>query len=315
MNNAIAGISGGRTSARMAYMLDSSVVLAFQNTGLEHAKTYEFLDRIEDDIGRPIVRLEFRAPERGEPPKARSFEIVDSKHLSRHGEPFRDLLECLKAYRAKHKGKGPVAPYANMRLCTAYLKVRTQRSYCEALGWGGPTEYTEYVGLRADEPGRVAKMKQRNQDRDTDECAPLFDAGIAKDDVLSFWRSKSFDLEIGEHLGNCNCCFLKDERDLATALIDPTVDANFWIDIENDFGPMRRGGRPSYRQVYEEAPMRMVMRDAILSDRIDDARELGAQLGLTPKRVKLIIAQEKAAHVPFACECDAAKAEDFDGCI
>lgn len=302
--NAIAGISGGRTSARMAYLLDPSVVLSFQNTGREHPKTYDFIARLEDDIGRPIVRLEFRAPARGEPPRFATAVAVEHRHLARRGEPFLDLLECLRAFRAKHKDKGPVAPWARQRICTAYLKVKTQRKWCLQAGWGAATEYTEYIGLRADEPARVAKMRGRNADRDTDERAPLAEAGIVKSDVLRFWSQKPFDLEIPEYLGNCTACFLKDERDLATALLDPETDAGWWIGIEEEFAPMRRG-RPSYRQVLEEAPARMEIRGALAEGR-------GYTVDLPAKRVKLIVQQELAARSSFSCECDAAKGEDFD---
>lgn len=288
----------------MAYLVPA--LLAFQNTGREAAGTYDFIEAIEQDIGRPIVRLEFRAPPRGEPPKNATFEVVEHRYLSRKGEPFLDMLECLRTYRARHKGAGPIAPWARSRICTAYLKIRTQRRYCASLGWGDmPRDYTEYVGLRADEPLRVARMRQRNQQLDTLEVAPLADRGIVKADVFAFWSSKSFDLRVPEHMGNCTGCFLKDESDLATALLDPQTDPDWWIGIEDNYAPMRRG-RPSFRQVYQEAPARMLIRAALA--RGDDPPDVD----LPARRVKLIVAQERAARTPFSCECDAAKAEDFD---
>lgn len=301
---AIAGISGGRTSARMAYMLDPSVVLSFQNTGKEAVGTLDFIAELEHNLQRPIRRLEFRAPARGEPPRFATFEEVEHRHLARRGEPFRDLLECLRTYRAKHKDKGPVAPWARQRICTAYLKVKTQRKFCASLGWESPRDYTEYIGLRADEPLRVAKMRTRNADRDTDERAPLADAGITKEDVLRFWSTMPFDLGVPEHMGNCTACFLKDERDLATALLQDETDAAWWIGIEDHYAPMRRG-RSSYRQVLEEAPQRMLIRAAIAEGR-------AYTVDLPAKRIKLIVAQELAAATPFSCECDAAKGDDFD---
>jgi len=301
--HAIAGVSGGRTSAMMAYGLPESV-LCFQNTGREARKTYDFIARLEQDLGRPIVRLEFRAPARGEPPVQATFEIVEHEHLSRRGEPFIDLLECIRTYRAEHKSLGPVAPWARSRICTAYLKIRTQRKFCASLGWGHQRDYTEYTGLRFDEPERVAKMRERNDRLDTDERAPLYEAGVTKDDVLRFWATKPFDLEVPEHMGNCTGCFLKDERDLATALMEEETDAPWWIDIEEKYAPMRRG-RPSYRQVLAEAPERLKIREAI-------ARGEAYTVDLPKRRVRLIVAQELAARAPFSCECDAAKADDFD---
>lgn len=307
---AIAGISGGRTSALMAHRLNPDVVLCFQNTGLEAAGTLDFIDRLEQDLGQTIHRLEFRAPARGLAPINATFEIVEHPKLARtfKDSPFRDMLECLKTYRAAVKGLGPVAPWARSRICTAYLKIRTQRKFCASLGWGHQREYTEYVGLRADEPARVARMRERNEKLDTDERAPLFDDGITKADVLKFWGDRPYDLEVPEHMGNCTGCFLKDEADLATALLQPETDAASWISIEAEYAPMRRG-RASYAQVYAEAPDRMRIREAL-------ARGEAFTVELPKKRIKLIVAQEvdraKNGATGFSCECDAAKAEDFD---
>jgi len=91
--NFIAGVSGGRTSALMALkFVPKHTVLSFQNTGREHPATLDFIRRLEDDLQRPIVRLEWRAPSRGERPGKASFEIVSHENLSRNGEPFSDLL-------------------------------------------------------------------------------------------------------------------------------------------------------------------------------------------------------------------------------
>lgn len=324
--NAVAGISGGRTSARMAYMV--SALLSFQNTGRENAKTYDFLERLEQDLQRPIYRLEFRAPPRGEPPVRATFEVVEHRHLARDwkNSPFRDMLETLRTFRAKHNKlrpvddcgcrncksgmPHPVAPWSRSRVCTAYLKIRTQRKWCASLGWGTQKEYVEYVGLRVDEPRRVARMRERNDRLHTYEAAPLFDAGITKEDVLRFWAGKPFDLGIPEHLGNCEDCFLKDEADLATAMVDPnrSTDPADFISVERDYAPMRRQ-RSSYEQILHEAPARMAIRAALAEGR-------AYTVDLPQRRIKLIVAQEieraRSGASPFSCECDAAKADDFE---
>lgn len=294
---AIAGVSGGRTSAYMALRCcPPDTVFSFQNTGREHPQTLEFLRRVEDALRSPIVRLEWRAPARGEPPRNASFEEVRHENLSVHGEPFRDLLECLAAYRAKHKNKPPISPWARQRICTAYLKIKTVRMYTKALGW---EDFVSYVGLRADEPERVARMKERNDRLDTDERAPLFDLGISKGDVLAFWRNMPFDLELPEYLGNCTACFLKDERDLASALSHSITEADWWIESEQRFGPMRRG-RTSYADVLRESPERFKIRAQIARGVAEPVSNLPA------KRHKLIVIQERQAPSSFSCACEGA---------
>lgn len=295
MPQAIAGISGGRTSARMAYMVRGAV-LCFQNTGKEHAQTLEFLQRLEEDLDEEIVRLEFRAPARGEPPRMSTFERVDHAHLSRKGEPFLDMLECVRTYRKKVKGAGPIAPWARSRICTAYLKIRTQEKYCKSLGW---EDWTEYVGLRYDEPDRVSRMREHNDQRDTDRRAPLYELEITKADVMRFWAAMPFDLGLPEYLGNCDACFLKDERDLADALVDDSVDAKFWTDIERKYAPMRRG-RPSYAQVLAEAPERLRIRAAL-------ARGEEPRSRLSKKRHLLVVRQEQQPRQVWSCGCEGAE--------
>lgn len=301
MNQRIAGVSGGRTSALMAlHYVPADTLLCFQNTGKEHPKTLDFLQRLEDDIARPIVRLEFRAPPRGEQPAHATFEKVPHERLARKGEPFMDLLLCIKSYRAKVKGLGPVAPWARRRFCTAYLKLRTQAMFIKSLGWQDPTIY---VGLRADEQLRIAKMRKRIEERDVDEQAPLNEAEIAKDKVLRFWSTKPYDLDLPEHLGNCTAGFLKDEADLATALLDPETDANWWLDVTEEFGEMRSRGRPTYAQVLAEAPARMRIREAL-------ALGVTPTIDLPPKRHKLVLRQEEerlVSHSGFSCHCEGAE--------
>lgn len=295
-----------------------TAVFSFQNTGREHPKTLDFIERVEGDLGVPIVRLEWRAPPRGEPPRFAKFELVSHSRLSRKGEPFRDLLECLAAYRAREKGAEPIAPWARSRICTGFLKIKTQDAYCASLGW---TQWTQVLGLRADEPSRIARMRERNEIRGSssgasrrrwliDEEAPLDVAGIVKADVLQWWRGREYDLDLPEYLGNCTGCFMKDERDLADALLDPVTDAAWWIKIEEDFAPMRRGRSSSYADVFREAPARMKIRESIR-----EGKEL-PDVALPRRRLLAIVNQEQsAAREAFSCACEGAYAlaDDEDG--
>lgn len=305
----IAGISGGRTSALMAKRyLAPDVVMTFQNTGFEHPKTITFLERLEQDLGRPIIALEYRAPPRGRPPRESTFEVMSWRLLSMNGGPFLDYLECARTFRETDEGKHlpPIAP-SNIkggRYCTAHLKIKTRRRYAASIGLGTERDYTDFCGLRADEPERVARMKARNDARDTDERAPLFDAGITKADVLAFWSKQPYDLGIGEHLGNCVGCFMKDERDLATALTQDETGrrhAPVLVDIERRYAPMRRQ-RSSYEQVIAEAPDRMKIRAAIAAGRPTDP--LWMRTNLSARRQQLIAKQEQRAAAVFSCACD-----------
>lgn len=306
----VAGISGGRSSGLVAKKYaPADAVLVFCNTGFEHPATIDFLAHIEQDIGRRIYAIEYRAPPSGQPPAQSTFEIVDGWHrLSMDGEPFLAYLECARTYRADlDPPKPPIAPSTirGGRYCTAHLKLKTKERFVASLGMGTPRDYTDLCGLRADEPERVARMKLRNDARDTDERAPLFDAGVTKADVLSFWAKQKYDLAIPDYLGNCVGCFMKDERDLASALtLDPIgrAHAGTLIEIERRYAPMRRGGRPSYAQVVDEAPDRMKIRDALARGQSTDPLFLSTTL--PARRQELIARQEKRAASSWSCSCD-----------
>ena len=85
-------------------------------------------------------------------------------------------------------------------------------------------EFLSLVGLRADEPRRVARVLERNNvvtdvERLADGeyvYAPLFEMGVGKTEVFDFWARQSWDLAIPHdiNLSNCVYCFMKGERAL-----------------------------------------------------------------------------------------------------
>ena len=103
------------------------------------------------------------------------------------------------------------------------LSARTFDSTAQLKG-DDAVEFLSLIGLRADEPLRVARVLERNnalrdQNRLADGefvYAPLYDENIAKPDILDFWSSQSWDLEIpmDVNLSNCVYCFMKGERAL-----------------------------------------------------------------------------------------------------
>ena len=126
-------------------------------------------------------------------------------------------------------------------------------------------QFVSLVGLRADEPRRVARIEARNDlTVDLDDhnrladgeyvYAPLADTGIDKEEVLSFWRQQRFDLGLppAENRSNCVYCFMKGERllsQLATGErrvngkhLTPDQIA-WWVDIEARYARVRQASR------------------------------------------------------------------------
>lgn len=191
--------SGGRTSGYMLRkildahdgQLPEDVVVQFANTGKEREETLVFVRECGERWGVPIVWLERRRDDAEQPP---SHRVVSFETAARNGEPFGALI------RERGFLPGPA-----LRFCTQELKQRTLKSHCMSLGW----EYwTNVVGLRADEPRRVARATGPTRER-WDVMCPLAAAQVTEADVLAFWREQPFDLGLKSYEGNCDVCYLK----------------------------------------------------------------------------------------------------------
>lgn len=221
---AVISFSGGRTSAYMLWRivqahggeLPDDVVAAFANTGKEMPQTLDFVRDCGERWGVPIVWCEYEHHKKA----ARRWRVVTYETAARAGEPFAELI----AYKKR-------LPNVTMRFCTADLKIRAiTRAVRATRGW---TRWTEAVGLRADEPHRVARIKASKESAREVEC-PLADVGVTKRDVADFWRRQNFDLQLPNingrtpH-GNCDLCFLKPLPSIRAIMRDVPGAADWWI--------------------------------------------------------------------------------------
>jgi len=220
-------LSGGRTSGYLLWRilqahggtLPPDVVVTFANTGREMEATLNFVRDIEAHWGQHIYWLEYRHE-----PGKHTFEVVSHNSASRNGEPFEHVL------RSRSMLPNPV-----MRFCTVDLKIRTMRRFLKAeFGWD---KWTQVVGLRADEPRRVAKAtdpekQKRNAEPGWVVC-PLAAAGVQEIDVFRFWRTQPFDLRLkGPWEGNCDGCFLKNRGGISRMCRDHPERMQWWADVE-----------------------------------------------------------------------------------
>lgn len=257
----VVSFSGGRTSAYMLrQVLDNNedltdLVVTFANTGKEHPATLEFVQQCAERWSVPIVWLEFRDNEAG-------FAVVDFASASRQGEPFEALIR-----------KRKYLPNPVTRFCTIDLKIRIIHKYLRSLGLS--TEETPVdmmTGIRADEPRRVVKIRNRKSASESKWAAmamPLADAGVGVQDVTDFWDAQHFDLLLptinGRTLeGNCDLCFLKGANQVYSIIAsdrgEPVRKADWWSRMERTAvsssgitgnGALFRFDRPSYQQMLD----------------------------------------------------------------
>lgn len=237
-----AGISfsGGRTSAYLLWRileanggLPEQTKICFANTGKEAEATLRFVRECACRWQVPITWLEYRDDPAG-------FARVDFASASRQGEPFEALI------RKRRYLPNPVA-----RICTGTLKIKTTHRFLRQGGW---TDWDQYLGIRADEPRRVAKIRARGYSGESAHetlCLPLADAGITVKDVGAFWKAQDFDLELlsvhGRTLaGNCDLCFLKSQGQRLALIRAQPEAARWWIRMES-LGFSRTPGGARFR--------------------------------------------------------------------
>jgi 3'-phosphoadenosine 5'-phosphosulfate sulfotransferase (PAPS reductase)/FAD synthetase len=225
--------SGGRTSGMMLQrVLDAwggtmpvGGHVVFANTGREHAATYDFLEDVERHWC-PVTWLEYRPS---------GFAVVTADTASRDGQPFAELI-------AKRK----YLPNPITRFCTSDLKVIPMRKYMASLG---QDDFTSIIGLRADEPRRVARLRS---DPTRDIAMPLADAGVTANDVRAFWREQPFDLRLPNDdpaFGNCDLCFLKGAARVERVIRAEPERAAWWVEQERLRDARFRKDRPTYAQM------------------------------------------------------------------
>lgn len=243
--------SGGRTSAYMLWRvldenqgLPDEAIVCFANTGKEDEATLRFVDRCSKEWGVPITWLEYRSQSPG-------YATVDFTSASRKGEPFEALIT-----------KKNYLPNTFARFCTTELKIVPMKRHFAAIGF---EEFTTFVGIRADEPRRVAKMRGNKDEKLT----PLASAGISNSDVLAFWSSQPFNLETvtvdgNSLLSNCDLCFLKKPAHLLNLVKDNPKRAVWWAAQEQRIGARFNRAIPAYRDM-----MHYVANQKELFDHID----------------------------------------------
>jgi 3'-phosphoadenosine 5'-phosphosulfate sulfotransferase (PAPS reductase)/FAD synthetase len=251
--------SGGRTSAFMLrQVMDSNadlsdLVVCFANTGKEHEATLEFVRDCGQQWGVPIVWIEYR-------PDAPGFVVVDFETASRNGEPFESLIK-----------KRNYLPNPVTRFCTIDLKIRVIHKYMKSIGWSDEENPIDMMtGIRADEPRRVAKIRKRrttSESKYAEMVMPLDDAKVTVHEVGRFWDAQPFNLGIPSIngrtlLGNCDLCFLKGAKQVASIIASDRPRADWWAQMEASIqsagkftgdGDRFRSDRPSYAQMAEYA--------------------------------------------------------------
>ncbi|MCK5126801.1 MAG: phosphoadenosine phosphosulfate reductase family protein [candidate division Zixibacteria bacterium] len=210
----IVSFSGGRTSAYLCYWMKEffgdDVDFVYMDTSAEHPKTYEFIKKVNDQLGLRLTCLQgnFNQPVG----VGHTYDVVD----------VNDLKCDLKVYRELVSKYG--TPSVVSGWCTSRMKEDVHDMYCDDMY--GEGNYVTWLGIRADEPKRLKNVGKRD---DLRYMAEIIEAD--KEEVLNFWSEQPFDLEIPEWLGNCVFCFKKSNLKLAMATFDEPELLKNWSEM------------------------------------------------------------------------------------
>jgi hypothetical protein len=220
MENLLVTVSGGKTSAYMAMLIESrmsekyNILYIFANTGQEHEKTLEFVDKVGKTLGLDLVWVE--AVVHGDR-IASTAKVVDFDSASRSGEPFKSVIE-------KYGIPNKAYPH-----CNREMKLNPIHD-CAKHYFNGE-KYKTAIGIRIDETRRVSKNAESAHSDGI--IYPLIDWWPTdKMDVNDWWEDQDFNLDIPEHYGNCVTCWKKSDRKLFTIITEEPERFDFFREME-----------------------------------------------------------------------------------
>lgn len=228
----LVAFSGGRTSAYMSWWLKENMShlydfhFVYANTGLEHEKTLEFVDKCDKHFNLNLTWVEaIISTVSG---VGTEFKIVDFNSATRDNSLFYDMCSTYGLPNQKYMH------------CTRELKNIPMKKWADKnIG----KKHRIALGIRYDEFRRV-KNRQ-------DAIYPLATiTKITKEEVLEWWSKMPFDLEIEEHYGNCVGCYKKSDKKLKMIADENPEYFEPFEELERKFSLVKTKKELGERKIY-----------------------------------------------------------------
>lgn len=210
----VVSFSGGRTSAYLVskFKDDPNAIFIFCDTGAEHPNTYTFIKQCVEHFNIDLICL--KSVTNQEKGIGVTYKQVSVDSIGWDLSMFADIS---KKYGAPFNPGG--------EHCTQHLKTIPFYKYCNE--HFGEDNYKTWLGIRIDEKRR---LKPKQGVKYLAEISPM-----NKNDILGYWQSMPFDLELDEWLGNCVFCIKKPVNRVALAtLSEPELAKQFSAMLENN---------------------------------------------------------------------------------
>lgn len=247
MKNLVISVSGGRSSAVMAWLIATSRKCAhykklfiFANTGLEDEYTLIFVRDLAKKLGVKIVWVEAVAPMTfGEGIEAME---VNYDKASRFGQPFSAIID--KYNLNKRNG----VPNLNAPYCSDRLKTQPINKYAKEYFNGEP--YTTAIGMRLEDTyRRISWAEVREYERLGTKIFPLlthFDEPLNQYQIHQILINEiGIDLGIKSSHGNCYGCwkFSKEKSVEKFRAQERAGRWQWWKSFEDEYEDIGNSGR------------------------------------------------------------------------
>ncbi len=257
--NIIVTFSGGETSGYMCYLLKHHLshlynfLFVYANTGLEHEKTLEFVNKCDEYFNLNLVWVE--AVVYHNERTSSSHKVVNFETASRNGEPFKEVIKKYGLpnrhffHCTRELKNNPITSFCNT-YCDSVVKV-FQSEVDDKISKDENNRKIFYpffksrrvLGIRADEQKRI-KVR-------VDAWYPLNSVFfVTKKDVKDFWSKQPFQLNLPEHLGNCRACYKKSEKKLKLVAESEPDAFDFFIEMENEYSHLKSKDENTPRKIY-----------------------------------------------------------------
>jgi hypothetical protein len=232
--NLLVTVSGGRSSAFMAYHIhtspkykDYNKLYVFCNTGMERPQTIDFLKKIESIWGIQLTLIE--GTYSNVLGIGVGYKIVSWDTLDMKATPFTESI--MHANKGTFNGlPNQEAPY-----CSSRMKVRPSEKFADEIF--GKKNYLKAIGFRKEDmPKRISWAEIKEDDKRIFPLITDFTEPIGLIELNKFWEFQPFKLEISSKLGNCELCWKKSDKVLIDSIRYGSRFIEWYQNMEEKYG-------------------------------------------------------------------------------
>lgn len=234
MKNLLVTVSGGRSSAMMAYHIHThekykeyNKAYVFANTGMEMPETIKFLKNIESVWGIPLILIE--GTYSNVMGVGIGYKIVDWDSLDMNAKPFEGTV--------LHKTKGDFKglPNKDAPYCSEAMKTIPCNKFAKDIF--NNEKYIKAVGFRKEDMPKRISWPEIKEDKT--RIFPLltnFTEPIGLFELNSWWNKQPFQLGINSKFGNCELCWKKSDKNLVDTIKRGSKFVDWWAKMEKQYG-------------------------------------------------------------------------------